>query len=959
MSFDAHKYADVFEKLACKIIAQEISEEILVSGVTKKTRDGGIDAIIHTKDNYVTIEAKLRKNSVSLGLKDIASSIIFYLLRLNDKHYIVTNVYLASDTIDVLNRLNATKDCELNYIDGNNTIKILNNLFDSLSGEEKKLAKILIKEFSENRKLNRKRHEFKNEYTSEKLLEPQEELCSSICKEISSEKKCIILSGKLGTGKTTIAREVEKRINNQYKTIYIDCQQYNTIESFMYQISNIQLGIDINELISEYISLTKDLENNSNIIAIENSNTLNILAQVLSRDKYNDSIKFLAQKYIDKIIDDFNSKNVCVIVDNYVAASVELDDFISSYILSSTNKLNFFIIKDIDCECNENSCLNKIIALPMNIQLFKHFEIHESNINTISDFIDLLNHNVPSICKEILYSYFGGNLLLIKMALNEMNQKNNYDASLLRPFGYEEIYESKISAYLNSDINLMKAFFVCWIMNSAVPQNAITMIQDDDLCNKLIKTGLFNQTNTSFVLANISIYNVISKIFIKYGHELYLKIYDFVHQVKKMSLSTLSQVRISFIENTENLSNLLEHAVEEFENKMEHSNIVEIRMLLYIYAHNHTNDIIQQLSSSANLLYALIDYDIYKVKFDFDLSEIVNELNFYFKNFEEFDNVKSLNQYNKRSISEARIKYALYLYFTYKRKNKFKEAYDCLKISDSYLSNCDDTVLISKIIRFRANCQKEMGDRNEFFNTLLNGVRNFPNNKYLTAVYNANLAANINLEKANESFNIINNIALSAAEASDKYLHLWLMNDKLIYGIQAKLLDENQVLKLHASITNRAEHLCSITDKARAYNTLGAFYIQAYDNYEAACACFKNALFLMSKHEHNNIMIYFAVNYLQFISKDEQEEFNNVCDLIFDWCKNNKEYIINKIKDSYVLPQNNKQILTLYSYMDILEKRKDHRYKMLLEIAEISDVIKNRISMNPSFYIKGIPIILF
>lgn len=265
MSFDAHKYADVFEKLACKIIAHEISEEILVSGVTKKTRDGGIDAIIHTKDNYVTIEAKLRKNSVSLGLKDIASSIIFYLLRLNDKHYIVTNVYLASDTIDVLNRLNATKDCELNYIDGNNTIKILNNIFDTLSEEEKKLARILINEFSGNQKPDRKRHKFNKEYTSEKLLEPQEELCSSICKEISSEKKCIILSGKLGTGKTTIAKEVEKRINNQYKAIYIDCQQYNTIESFMYQISNIQLGIDINELISEYISLTNDFKNNSNI----------------------------------------------------------------------------------------------------------------------------------------------------------------------------------------------------------------------------------------------------------------------------------------------------------------------------------------------------------------------------------------------------------------------------------------------------------------------------------------------------------------------------------------------------------------------------------------------------------------------------------------------------------------------------------------------------------------------
>ena len=81
---------------------------VLSSGITKATRDYGVDGIIVVNDNtsqentVVTIEAKLRRLPNKLALKDIATSIVCFLVRYGQKHYIVTNTYLTSPTVEIL-----------------------------------------------------------------------------------------------------------------------------------------------------------------------------------------------------------------------------------------------------------------------------------------------------------------------------------------------------------------------------------------------------------------------------------------------------------------------------------------------------------------------------------------------------------------------------------------------------------------------------------------------------------------------------------------------------------------------------------------------------------------------------------------------------------------------------------------------------------------------------------------
>ena len=115
-----YEYAKAFERLAIKIVERHLSLKIdnKRTHVTSETRDYGIDAVIHLKGDHNTkshtIEAKLRGLKYTLGLKDIASSILFFLVRHGDQHVIVSNVYLTQGTIDVIERLNIDGNFNLN-----------------------------------------------------------------------------------------------------------------------------------------------------------------------------------------------------------------------------------------------------------------------------------------------------------------------------------------------------------------------------------------------------------------------------------------------------------------------------------------------------------------------------------------------------------------------------------------------------------------------------------------------------------------------------------------------------------------------------------------------------------------------------------------------------------------------------------------------------------------------------
>lgn len=957
MYFDSYKYAGIFEKLACRIIEKEISEKILVSGTTQKTRDHGIDSIIYTTQNYITIEAKLRKSSSSLGLKDIASSVIFYLLRLNDKHYIVSNVYLTADTIKVLDRLNSTKGTVISYIDGESTINTLKEIKDTLDADERELADILLQQFDNgSKRINSSPADRDAVKTKTAQLESQQKLLRSVIAELMSGRKCVILSGKTGTGKSSILNEIIEQIKQNYNTIFIDCQKYCTIEAFMYQVSNLEIGIDINHLISEYITLSEKFEDPNSLVNIKSDNILKTLAQVLSTNKYADNIKFIAKEYINNLVERFNMGNLYIFIDNYSSASPELADFIASYIISSVENLKFFIIQDTDIE-SANSNISEISKFPVNAERFKELHICNYDSDETDIFISFFRPDLPKSTKQQLYSQFGGNLLMIKLALDEMENKKIYNPSLLRPSKCEQIYDFRIKNYAKSDDVYVKAFFVCWILNSQIPRDLLNSLGKSDINSILKRTGLFNESNTSLSLCNPCVYKVISTYYTYNSKLLYYQIKEFADAFNAFKLAPIEQIRVKFFSRSNDFVQFADQNIALFENKSEYNNVLETRTLIFLYTNK--NDTQNYIDAAANLLYASIDHSTYILDLDVLIQKISDFFKEYFEETDIFHLYDKFDDTMKTTVSNARIKYVIYLYFNSTHKNNFKQANSDLDIPNKYLLHCDDPILISKLIRFQAICQKEMGNREKFFEILRDGVMRFSHNKYLAAVYSANIVAAMNHSNPQKAVDIIDKEALPAAHATDKQLELWILNDKLINSLFIRHYDEELFENDYRSVIFMSERLCSIKDQARAENTYGAFQLKMHNNRSLACEYFKSAFYLICRYVNNFIAFYFGVNYISMIPTTQKEEFEYIADILITWCQNNIKYIINKINDPSTLPQNNKLIMALYSLENALNKRKDYRYKLVAEMSGLSDIFANKIPMSETFYIRNIPIILF
>jgi hypothetical protein len=161
-------------------------------------------------------------------------------------------------------------------------------------------------------------------------------------------------------------------------------------------------------------------------------------------------------------------------------------------------------------------------------------------------------------------------------------------------------------------------------------------------------------------------------------------------------------------------------------------------------------------------------------------------------------------------------------------------------------------------------------------------------------------------------------------------------------------------------ILSCAERLCAMTDKARAYNTYGAFLLTQKASKINICESFKKAFYEISQYETNDIMFYFGVNYIRFMPHTDKDEFNKTSSILLKWCRLNAESIKKKTDDFSIFDKSKSRlIMALYSFSDTLKKREVNQYNHLGEIEHLSQLLTNRISMSKSFYFGNEPIVLF
>ena len=111
--FNPNQHWRSFEYLSLEVLSVVLEKEnrpyqIIKQDVTKETRDCGVDGFIRFRvadsDREYTVEAKLRAKN-KIALRDIATSILYFLIGFSDRHFIVTNVILTAEALRVIEEI--------------------------------------------------------------------------------------------------------------------------------------------------------------------------------------------------------------------------------------------------------------------------------------------------------------------------------------------------------------------------------------------------------------------------------------------------------------------------------------------------------------------------------------------------------------------------------------------------------------------------------------------------------------------------------------------------------------------------------------------------------------------------------------------------------------------------------------------------------------------------------------
>ena len=132
--FDPNQHWRSFEHLSLEVLSVILKKEsqpykIIEQDVTRKTRDCGVDGYIRFcisgSDREYTVEAKLRAAN-KIALRDIATSILYFLIGFSDRHFIVTNVIFTAEALRVIEEIQQRLDGALETIDGHELRRLLN-----------------------------------------------------------------------------------------------------------------------------------------------------------------------------------------------------------------------------------------------------------------------------------------------------------------------------------------------------------------------------------------------------------------------------------------------------------------------------------------------------------------------------------------------------------------------------------------------------------------------------------------------------------------------------------------------------------------------------------------------------------------------------------------------------------------------------------------------------------------
>lgn len=910
---DNYKQSSNFEKLAIKILEKYLNTSFdkNKTKTTKKTRDYGVDGFVFLEEEATTIirtiEAKLRSSNYTLALKDIATSVIFFILRHGDEHYIITNVFLTSGTKDVIEAINDNNDGKIHYIDGTETKNILESIIPNLDGNELKIAKEIINEYPNLKKpkLSQKHNYFYKTNNAE-LYESRKHYLQMVFYELR-KKTFVSLSGAFGIGKHLIAQKViDEYKRNDYIVININALSNNLISDFCYEVTKGLFGSNINDLITV---VREDNDFVCSLLNDEEISNLNVLYKIFNANCITDeSSRYLVKQYLLNLFKSFTSNNYLIFIDNFDCVSKEIFNLISQISTEYNINFRFFVLTTTNSENYIN--LFSFEFKKIHYNTFQEIEMEELNLEESVKHIISINNSIKSIEAKKIYNYIGGNPNLIE----EFVKSNKRIFSALKGnfnfYDSNTFYDLEINDKLHDD-NALLLFFLVLILeeiNCDEIKNLLAFKKSTNIINYALKSPLFFYKKGKIFFKSNYIKDIVEIKLI--GLKTKIKQLINNYNYKPIFGDSLNQIIFYYYRDNDEIVNIYNQTKEYWN----HKNNVQWNIKAIRYVCLYLNETLTDLKSVVNFCKYSNSYIEYSENTKDPMSSIIKK--------KIFECVQCLedNFYNLDNELRQQISCVLFDYYVQEshRLSKIKSARLLFETERKIWFHYIDEYRKIKFIRLKALSYKSIGNRTEFYNQI-DKLKEY-NTPYSQFSYFANTAARYYSTNPELAYKFLSNCPFSIYDNSDlQKLQLWIENDMAIVLFYLKDLKCSR--KCAETVLQKSLYTSYDENIARSYNIIALNDLEN-NNLNSAIENFYNSI-AYSLYCNNDSILHFSVNYLNLSYNKEVE---SIC---YNYFKMNSWSLCNIFKSK---TSSKRLMISLISFLDTLKKNNEAKYNELYEL---------------------------
>jgi len=914
-----------FERFALRIVEIKVRDSIVYNDIlawrTQDTRDQGVDGHVLVTavggELHITVEAKLRKGG-SLSLKDIASSIINYVVNFSDVHFVVTNIRFTEDAYRILDAINMDTRFSLNYLDCYTLCGYMDE-HPELETMFPALAQNIREEAAKIAPLPRRHEQNSRQLPRVPYPPSRKKALEQLVRCINEAVPLIALIGPRGTDKSLLMDLCMRRLCRNTPLLRIDMQYIGSVQAFLLAVLKNLLGLDVFECLSllseqtgEEMWQTADSEDEHNARVI---NTLRKILQAQSSNVDPTIENYLIQEFLRELMGANHLRRV-LFLENLNAVTPEMVMEIMNLIPKIAD-CNMSIVLELSYEIPVG---NRTLHYPewySRIEQFGSMRIAARStecllLNEYSDteaaavLSELTGQEKHSYFVQQVIRKYGRNpgiLREIAWILTERNVTTVTELYDIAVPGSSEVFQVCLFAALRdaqeAGTNNLQAFR--WCLKAA------------DLLHGSLSLTLVAAIEANFFAVGTERRLEASRLFQKSNDRFSIRNESAAEGLHAATMYWDTQKLVSFLLASQSLWGLSEVIQECTQADMlfacRDSRALDLANAAIKICNQH-----REHHLGAALLKKCRDFTQHSVTPEKKLQHLQYAL----RTLEKEHELALTEMEQQEAEGDALMKQCLTLFHTYPAKDTAELMIRCCleqnRLRRSRFHFAQGGVFIDACFQpakefgldelgvqayvAKALCVKEQGSVEQCFQIFRDGISAYPHDPFLRSCYLANYAATLSKRDLLGAVRCCNVALTAAQQTGDIELCCWIREDAMVYRMISgehgdDLLQDIQVCR------ETADMYSFRPDISRTYNMEGVF-LTIRRSFQRGIQCFRNALLCFDPAVVDQQKFLFRCNLLMLLEPDSGESLE-LFQQQMAWLKQNSSWLLEKLQQRTVL----------------------------------------------------------